>query len=58
MNINKEEEKEKDIQISNAIADGLQKLKKTFSEDNQPKEGVDLLKIVRKVSTKKFGKKE
>lgn len=39
-------------ETSGAISEVLSKLKK-----NEPKEGVDLLSITKKLSSKKFGKK-
>ena len=46
-------EKTSENLINAAIAEGLLKLKK-----EQPKEGVDLLDITKKLSQKKFGKKQ
>lgn len=45
-------DKAPEAQVSSAITEGLLKLKK-----DQPKDGVDLLSISKKLSDKKFGKK-
>ena len=52
MNTNNEE-KTSNIPISTVISDALLKLKR-----EPEKEGVDLLDITKKLSTKKFGKKK
>lgn len=46
-------EKVSDTPINTAIAEALFKLKK----ESQAKDGVDLLDITKKLSSKKFGKK-
>lgn len=49
--MNKNNEKTVETPVSTAITEGLLKLKK-----EQPKEGVDLVGITKKLSSKKFGK--
>jgi hypothetical protein len=46
-----------DSKVSEAISEGLQKLKKAPPQE-KPKEGVNLLEITKKLSEKKFGKKK
>lgn len=47
----------KEAPVSNAIAEGLLKLKKEPEKKETSKEGVDLLEITKKLSAKKFGKR-
>ena len=54
MNTNMENTSEP--QLSSVIAEGLLKLKKDPTKET--KEGVDLLEIAKKLSSKKFGKKK
>lgn len=52
LSMNKNIEKVSDTSVNTAITEALLKLKK-----DMPKDGVDLLNITRKLSSKKFGKK-
>ena len=54
--MNKIIEKGEEVQVIDAISEGLQKLKKEASKEDG-KDEVDLVSITKKLSAKKFGKK-